>query len=76
VPFLFGNFQVFLKNLVKNVQFRYATTGKFFRYPKVPLEASAPPPPPPRFRGPCTGTLIWDEFFVSQRKSISKFFFV
>ena len=30
VPFLFGNFQVFLKHLVKNVQFRYATTGKFF----------------------------------------------
>jgi hypothetical protein len=59
VPFLFGNFQVFLKNLVKNVQYRYATTGKFFlpppqhfwekffrcpfRYPKVPLEAGAPP---------------------------------
>jgi hypothetical protein len=53
VPFLFGNHQVFLKNLVKNVQFRYAATGKFFlpnrqhfrekvfrcpfRYPKVPL---------------------------------------
>jgi hypothetical protein len=33
VPFLFGNFQVFLKNLVKNVQFRYATTGKFFFRP-------------------------------------------
>jgi hypothetical protein len=33
VPFLFGNFQVFLKNLVKNVQFRYATTGKFFLPP-------------------------------------------
>jgi hypothetical protein len=31
VPFLFVNFQFFLKNLVKNyVQFRYATTGKFF----------------------------------------------
>jgi hypothetical protein len=28
VPFLFGNFQVFLKNLEKNVQFRYGTTGK------------------------------------------------
>ena len=56
VPFLFGN----LKHLVKNVQFRYGTTGKsppphrqhfrekFFRcpfqYPKVPLEAGAPPP--------------------------------
>jgi hypothetical protein len=36
VPFLFGNFQVFLKKLVKNVQYRYATTGKFF----------LPPPPP------------------------------
>ena len=47
VPFLFGNFQVFKKNLVKNVQFRYAKTGKFFLlppYPKVPLEAGAPPP--------------------------------
>jgi hypothetical protein len=33
VPFLFGNFQVFLKNLVKNVQYRYATTGKFFLPP-------------------------------------------
>ena len=58
VPFLFGNFQVFKKNLVKNVQFRYGTTGtppprrqhlreKFFsspfRNPKVPLEAGAPP---------------------------------
>ena len=32
VPFLFGNFQV-LKNLVKNVQFRYGMTGK------------SPPPP-------------------------------
>ena len=38
VPFLFGNFQVFLKNLVKNVQFRYSTTGKFF----------LPHTPPPR----------------------------
>jgi hypothetical protein len=28
VPFLFGNFHVFLKNLVKNVQFRYAR-GQF-----------------------------------------------
>jgi hypothetical protein len=37
VPFLFVNFQFFLKNLVKNyVQFRYAATGKFF----------LPPPPP------------------------------
>jgi hypothetical protein len=33
VPFLFGNFQVFKKNLVKNVQFRYGTTGKFFFFP-------------------------------------------
>jgi hypothetical protein len=33
VPFLFGNFQVFKKNLVKNVQFRYGTTGKFFSPP-------------------------------------------
>ena len=33
VPFLFGNFQVFKKNLVKNVQFRYGTTGKCFFYP-------------------------------------------
>ena len=30
VPFLFGNFQVFFKKLVKNVQFRYGTTRKFF----------------------------------------------
>jgi hypothetical protein len=30
VPFLFGNFQVFLKKLVKNVQFWYGTTRKFF----------------------------------------------
>ena len=40
VPFLFGNFQFVFKNLVKNVQFRYGTTGKI--------------PPPPRrqhFRG-------------------------
>jgi hypothetical protein len=29
VPFLFGNFQVLKKNLVKNVQFRYGMTGKF-----------------------------------------------
>ena len=41
VPFLFGNFQVFLKNLVKNVQFRYATTGKIFFLP----------PPSPTFPG-------------------------
>jgi hypothetical protein len=33
VPFLFGNFQVFKKNLVKNVQFRYGTTGKIFSSP-------------------------------------------
>jgi hypothetical protein len=54
VPFLFGNFQVLKKNLVKNVQFRYGAPPpgqhfreKFFRcpfqYPKVPLEAGAPP---------------------------------
>ena len=57
VPFLFGNFQVLLKYLVQNVQFRYGTTGKIppcrqhfrekvfrcpFQYPKVPLEAGAP----------------------------------
>jgi hypothetical protein len=36
VPFLFGNFQVFLKNLVKNVQYRYATTGKCFLPPLPP----------------------------------------
>jgi hypothetical protein len=53
VPFLFGNFQVFFKKLVKNVQFRYGMTGMKilfrcpFQYPKVPLEAGAPPPPPP-----------------------------
>jgi hypothetical protein len=35
VPFLFGNFDVFKKNLVKNVQFRYGMMGK------------SPPPPPP-----------------------------
>ena len=35
VPFLFGNFQVFKKNLVKNVQFRYGTMGKFFSPPPV-----------------------------------------
>ena len=33
VSFLFGNFQVFKKNLVKHVQFRYCTTGKFFFSP-------------------------------------------
>ena len=27
---MFGNLQVFKNNLVKNVQFRYGTTGKFF----------------------------------------------
>jgi hypothetical protein len=37
VPFLFGNFQVFFKNFVKNVQFRYATTGKFFLHPLPPV---------------------------------------
>jgi hypothetical protein len=34
VPFLFGNLKDFLKNLVKNVQFRYATTGNVF-FPPV-----------------------------------------
>ena len=29
VPFLFGNFDVFKNNLVKNVQFRYGMKGKF-----------------------------------------------
>ena len=33
VPYLFGNFPVFKKNLVKNVHFRYGTTGKFFFSP-------------------------------------------
>ena len=33
VPFLFGNFHVFLKKLVKNVQFWYGMTGKFFSSP-------------------------------------------
>jgi hypothetical protein len=32
---LFGNFHVFQKNLVKNVQFRYGMTGKFF-FPPLP----------------------------------------
>ena len=60
LPFLFGNFDVLKKNLVKNVQFLYGMMGKFlfpppssptfpfrcpFQYPKVPLEAGAPPPP-------------------------------
>jgi hypothetical protein len=36
VPFLFGNFDVFKKNLVKNVPLRYGMTGKLFS------------PPPPR----------------------------
>jgi hypothetical protein len=35
VPFLFGNFDVFKKNLVKNVQFRYGMTGTFF-FPSPP----------------------------------------
>jgi hypothetical protein len=39
VPCLFGNFQVFLKNLVKNVQFQHA--GKLF----------SSPPPSPTFPG-------------------------
>jgi hypothetical protein len=34
VPFLFGNFQVFKKNFVKNVQFRYGMTGKFLPPPR------------------------------------------
>jgi hypothetical protein len=29
VPFLFGNFDLFQNNLVKNVQFRYGMKGKF-----------------------------------------------
>ena len=37
MPFLFGNFDVFKKNLLKNVQFRYGMTGKLF---------FAPPPHP------------------------------
>jgi hypothetical protein len=46
VPFLFGN-------LVKNVQFRYGTTGKFFlgalfNTLKCP-EMAVPPPPPQSF---------------------------
>jgi hypothetical protein len=55
VPFLFGNFDVSKKNVVKNVQFRYGMTGKFF-YGKIFLGAlfniqkgpwkPGPPPPP------------------------------
>jgi hypothetical protein len=42
MPFLFGNFQVFLKNVVKNVQFRYGMMGKiFFR-----AQTLSPPPLP------------------------------
>jgi hypothetical protein len=53
----------------------------FFKWGTLAQKSSGgghinPIAPPPRFRGPCTGTLIWDEFIVSQRKSISKFFFV
>jgi hypothetical protein len=33
VHFLFGNFQVFQNNLVKNVQFRYGMTRKFLLSP-------------------------------------------
>jgi hypothetical protein len=33
VPFLFGNFDVFKKKLVKHVQFRYSMTGKCFSHP-------------------------------------------
>jgi hypothetical protein len=33
VPFLFGNFVVFKKHFVKNVQFRYSTTRNFFFFP-------------------------------------------
>jgi hypothetical protein len=52
--FLFGNFQVFLKNVVKNVQFRYGMTGTFF------FRAQTLPPPPPRkhFRGKFLGALF------------------
>jgi hypothetical protein len=35
VPFLFGNFDVFQKKLVKNAQLRYSITGKFFLLPPV-----------------------------------------
>jgi hypothetical protein len=34
VPFLFGNFQVFLKNLVKNVQFGMLRRENFFFPPR------------------------------------------
>ena len=33
VPFLFGNFQVFKKNLVKNVQFQYGVRRENFSSP-------------------------------------------
>ena len=46
VPFLFGNFDVFKKHLVKNVQFRYSMTGKVFS------------PPPPTFPGKFLGALF------------------
>jgi hypothetical protein len=42
VPFLFGNFDVFKKNLVKKANFGVCP----FQYPKVHLEAGAPPLPP------------------------------
>jgi hypothetical protein len=42
MPFLFGNFHVFLKNVVKNVQFRYGMTGKFF----FRAQTLSPPPSP------------------------------
>jgi hypothetical protein len=50
VPFLFGNFQVFFLNLVKNVQFRYGMTGMkiflgaLFNIPKCPWNPVPPPP--------------------------------
>jgi hypothetical protein len=36
VPFLFGNFHVFFKNVVKNVQFRYGMAGIFIS-PATPV---------------------------------------
>ena len=47
VPFLFGNFQVFLKIWSKTCNFGMLRRENFFRcpfrYPKVPLEAGPPP---------------------------------
>jgi hypothetical protein len=55
MPFLFGNFQVFLKNVVKNVQFRYGMTGKFFFRAQT---LSPPPPPRKHFREKFLGALF------------------